>query len=107
MPKKSTIPEILKAYKAAEQLETDEKLAESLSVSKQVLSHWMNQRHAPTNEWLQAMAIVKRGKWQGDMAIDLLKLRGKDVPCICLEIIGDNGICPKHGVVYPQMVVVS
>ena len=97
MPKR-TIPDVLKAYKAAEQFESDSAFAEALSLSRQVMSHWMNERHAPTNEWLQAMATVKRGQWQSDMAVDILKLRGQDIPCICLEVLGDNGICPKHGI---------
>jgi len=97
MPKR-TIPDVLKAYKAAEQFESDSAFAEALSLSRQVMSHWMNGRYTPTGEWLQTMAIVKRGQWQGDMAVDLLKLRGMEIPCVCLDLVGDNGVCPKHGV---------
>ena len=104
MSKKLTVPEVLKAYKIAERFKTDNDMADALSLSRQVLSHWMTERHAPTNEWLRSMAIVYRSRWQGDMAVDLLKLRKQDIPCICLEMIGDNGPCPKHGI---QHAVVS
>lgn len=94
---KRTIPDILKAYKAAEQFETDDAMAEALGVSRQVFSHWMNERHQPDPENLRDMTIRFAGKWQGDMAVDILKNMESDIPCICLEQIGDNGPCPKHG----------
>ena len=95
---KLTEPEIMGAYKAAERIETDAQFARELMVSRQRMGQWLVGTHAPDKDWLQLTALVFNGKWQSQMAVDLLKHRGleDDVPCICLEVIGDNGHCPKH-----------
>lgn len=75
----------------------DTAFSEALGVSRQVLSNWFNSINSPTNDFLSATALECVTTWQGDLAVELLNLRGLSVPCVCLEIIGDNGPCPKHG----------
>ena len=93
-----TEAEIFEAYRIANQL-SDTEFARELQVSKGRLSHWMNARHYPPLEWLTVTAREFTGKWQSDLAVYILRKRGNedDIPCVCEDVIGDNGPCPKHG----------
>ena len=96
---------IMRRYQKTEGFASDADFAESLGESRQNLSNWFNGIKSPTNDWLRALALEQVGNWQGDMAVELLNLRNPDfVPCVCLEFIGDNGHCPKHGTLEAEKV---
>lgn len=100
MPKSNlaTVADVFRAYQAAELL-SDEEFARALSVSRQTLHNRRKRTYYPKKDWLITTARLYAGEWQSDLAVDILKLLGleDDIPCICLEVIGDNGPCPKHG----------
>jgi len=89
--------EIIQAYQSAEGLETWRELATALGVSRTTVGNWLRGSCSPDEEWLRKQALKLVG-WQSEMAIALLEVRGEDIPCVCLEQIGDNGLCPKHGI---------
>lgn len=94
MAKKLTEADILEAYRAAQGMGRTE-FAHALGMSKQSYSAYM--RGAKQDlDGLQWSAVEYRGTWIGELAVDLLKVREAVVPCVCLEFIWDNGVCPKH-----------
>jgi len=94
---KLTEVEIIQAYQSAEGLETWHELAAALGLSCTVVGNWLRGLCGPDGDWLRRQALKMAG-WQSEMAIALLEARGEEVPCICLDQIGDNGPCPKHGI---------
>ena len=96
MAKAMNDTDVLKAYQAAEQFENASRFAAALGVSKQAVSLWLTKGTKPGVEWLQGLAVEYREKWQGNMAVDILRVRGLTVPCVCQTSLGDRGFCPKH-----------
>jgi transcriptional regulator with XRE-family HTH domain len=95
MAKKITQSQILEAYRAAQQLGKTE-FAHELGMSKQSYSQYVHNKSQPDLEGLQEAALENVGSWIGNLAVDLLVVRGAVVPCVCQTEIGDNGPCPKH-----------
>lgn len=77
-------------------LKSDHTFAVKLGVSRNSLASWKSGKSAPNVEWLQKIAVKHVCTWKGDLAIDLLKVRGLAIPCVCQTEIGDCGPCPKH-----------
>ena len=74
------------------------KFAAMLGMSRQAYSNYVNGEYRQNIQGLQESAIKYVNTWIGELCIDLLKVRGAIVPCVCKTEIGDNGDCPKHGV---------
>lgn len=101
MPKTKNLPteaDILRAYQAEQEFQTDTAFADALLVTRGKMSNWLNHVHYPDLPWLLQTARLFAGKWQSDLAVDILRRRGNedDIPCVCTDAIGDNGPCPKH-----------
>lgn len=48
---------------------------------------------------LSELAMAHVGEWVGALAVECIRLIDpRFVPCPCQTAIGDNGDCPKHGV---------
>lgn len=95
MTKKITEAEVLEYYRELRGLGRTEFAAE-LGMSRQSYSTYINNGVKPDLEGLQESARKYVGTWIGDLCVALLSVRGAEIPCICLEKIGDNGTCPKH-----------
>jgi len=95
MAKKITQADVLEAYRAEQQLGKTQ-FAHELGMSKQSYSAYVNMKSQPELEGLQEAALENVGSWIGNLAVDLLVVRGAVVPCVCQTEIGDNGPCPKH-----------
>ena len=100
MPKTKNLKtesDVFEAFRAEHEL-NDTDFAYALAISKGRWSNWKAMRHYAPREWLIQTARVFSGAWQSELAADLLRRRGfeDDIPCVCLELIGDNGPCPKH-----------
>lgn len=93
---KPTQTTILQNTRNLLQLRSDHTFAVKLGVSRNSLALWKSGKSAPNVEWLQKIAVRHVGAWKGDLAIDLLKVRGLAIPCNCQTAIGDCGPCPKH-----------
>ena len=106
MAKKITEADVLEAYRAAQQMNQSE-FAAALGMSRQSYSAYVNEGRKQDLAGLRETALKEVGTWIGDLAVDLLKVRGSDIPCVCLEMIGDNGPCPKHPAPASQMISVG
>jgi hypothetical protein len=95
MDKKLTEADVLEAYRAAQRIGRTE-FAHELGMSKQSYSAYMRGRLQDL-KGLQESAVEYVGSWIGDLAVDLLKVRGAVIPCVCQTALFDNGSCPKHG----------
>lgn len=95
MKKKMTEAEVLEAYRAAQQMKPVE-FARSLGMSKQSYSSYVNKGARQDLAGLQESAKKHVGTWIGDLAVDLLIVRGAVIPCVCQTELFDNGLCPKH-----------
>lgn len=95
MAKKLTEADVLECYRAA-QGKNQTEFAHELGMSKQSYSAYMRGRLQDL-AGLQESAMEYVGSWIGDLAVDLLKVRGAVVPCVCQTAMFDNGDCPKHG----------
>lgn len=87
---------IFRYYQERAELETDSALADALDIDRRRLFNWLSGRQSPDLEWLQSVTVKYAGNWQSHLAVDMLTLREQEIPCLCLEYIGDNGPCPKH-----------
>jgi DNA-binding XRE family transcriptional regulator len=99
MAKKLTEADVLEAYRAAQGMGRTE-FAHALGMSKQSYSTYINKGAKQELPGLQESAIEHVGSWIGDLAVDLLRVRGAVVPCVCQTEMFDNGMCPLHG---PQL----
>jgi transcriptional regulator with XRE-family HTH domain len=97
MVKTLTEADVLEAYRAAHGKNKSEFSAE-LGMSRQAYNNYLNGAKQDI-QGLQESAIQYVGTWFGELCNDLLKARGAIVPCVCQTAIGDNGQCPKHGLV--------
>ena len=95
MTKKITESDVLEAYRAAQGLGKTE-FAHALGMSKQSYSSYVNNGARQDLAGLQESAIKYVGSWIGDLAVDLLLVRGAVVPCLCQTGMLDNGPCPLH-----------
>lgn len=96
MTKKITQADVFEAYRAAQGLGKTE-FAHELGMSKQSYSTYVRNISQPDLEGLQEAAVENVGSWIGDLCVDLLKLRGVAIPCVCQAEMWDCGACPKHG----------
>jgi len=94
MAKKLTEADVLEAYRAAQGMGKTE-FAQALGMSKQSYSQYMGGAKQDLHG-LQEAAVEYVGTWIGDLAVDLLTVRGAVVPCVCQTQVGDKGLCPKH-----------
>jgi transcriptional regulator with XRE-family HTH domain len=97
---KPSVNEILRKYQQEQGCETDAAFAEALGIDRQRLSQWMTETHQPSVDVLKvwAMLYIITTPWKARMAVELLKAMGleEEIPCTCLELVGDNEYCPKH-----------
>lgn len=101
-PKPVSEMDIFRLWQARQGLNVDSRFADALGISRAKLWNWYNGINEPETEGLQEIALAYRGKWQCELAVEVLNFRKADVPCVCLESIGDNGPCPKHGGALPE-----
>jgi hypothetical protein len=94
MPKRQTQEEILERYREAMMLSKSE-MAAALGTSRQSYYLWLDGTEI-REETLQEWAVRQRENRVGTMAIELLKSRKADLPCVCKTQTMDNGFCPKH-----------
>ena len=97
MTRKTTQADVFEAYRAAQQLGKTE-FAHQMGMSKQSYSSYVHNKAQPELSGLQESAKLYVGHWIGDLCVDLLKLRGAAIPCVCKTEMWDCGACPKHGV---------
>jgi hypothetical protein len=95
MAKKITEADVLEAYRAAQGMGKTE-FAHAMGMSKQSYSSYVNNGAKQDLAGLQESAIKYVGTWIGDLAVDLLEVRGAVVPCVCQTEFFDNGTCPMH-----------
>jgi hypothetical protein len=68
---------------------------QELKTSRQSYYSWLDGaeiKQETLNEW----AITYRGKWIGELAVEILRARKSPLPCVCETQIMDHGFCPKH-----------
>lgn len=90
-----TQAEILEGYRTKVFKLSKSDFAHELNSSRQSYHLWLGDTSI-AYETLCDWARHNMGGWLGVMAIELLNARGLELPCACLEVIGDNGPCPKH-----------
>ena len=95
---KITDSDIFKAYQAAEGLSQSD-MAEALGITRQGVHNYLKGTR-PTTEFVLRWFLHGSTDWVKEMALEIFARRpGHEVPCVCLERIGDNGPCPRHAAV--------
>ena len=88
--------DIFKAYRAAEGMKQTE-MAQVLGIQRQRLFSYENEEYKPSTSLLVNWFLYAPEPFVREMALEMLVRRPVDErPCVCLEVIGDNGPCPRH-----------
>ena len=96
MSQKLSEADIFKAYRAAEQLKKAE-MARVLEIPRQRYGDYESDSYKPTTSQLTNWFLYAPEPFVREMALEMLVRRPVDErPCVCLEVIGDNGPCPRH-----------
>jgi len=93
-----TEADIFRAYQAAASLKPSE-MALALGISRQSMNNYF-QGTKPLAGVVLNWFVKGSEDWVREMALDIFKGRPEiEVPCLCLEQIGDKGPCPRHAAV--------
>lgn len=96
---KTTMPKIknqTKVLKEARGKKTISEFCLDFPISRPTYYKWEGGGDMELDK-LQDIALNRVGEWQGDVAVELIRLVNEyKVPCKCQTEIGDNGACPKH-----------
>lgn len=82
---------------------------ETFGITRQWYYQCLKTKRDPLSlQTLSELAMDQVGTWVGNLAVECIKLiDGRFIPCPCQTSIGDNGPCPKHGVVEPWLEAVA
>ena len=89
--------EIMEGYRTAEGLKKTE-MADALGISRQLYNLYTKKNGSVPSSTLVMMWFLRGAEeWVREMALELFVRRPElERPCVCLEMIGDNGPCPRH-----------
>lgn len=100
MAKVKSAGDIFERWRAVEGIETKAEFAALFGMSRQQYNNVLNGSYVSAKE-LSSVAIRHAGRWIAECAAEVMRVQGDGelIPCVCLEQVGDNGPCPRHGVV--------
>lgn len=99
MAKARTAKDVFEKWRALQGIETKSEFATLLGMSKQQYNNIFNLGYSVSAKELSSLAIRHAGSWISECAVEVMRVQGDEelIPCVCLENIGDNGPCPRHG----------